>query len=88
MHVKKEVSPMVVGIILGVVLIAVIVIGYRTLAVPHKVETTGSEKDMDRVKKGEPMYTPPPGVVPGSSSTPGGGPGGGMNSYNLTPPPK
>jgi hypothetical protein len=82
--VKKEVSPKVVGIILGVVLVVVIIIGYRTLATPHKTETTGSEPYMEKVKRGEPLYTPPPNVVPGSRT--GGPPGGGMPGYNFTPP--
>jgi uncharacterized membrane protein YfcA len=78
---------MVVGIIMGVVLIVVIIIGYRTLAVPHKVETKGSEADMARVKSGEPMYTPPAGVVPGAPTGSASGGGGMSGGYNLKPPP-
>jgi hypothetical protein len=92
---KKEVSPTVVGIILGVVLVAVLIIGYRTLAPSQKAVTTGSEEYMEKVKRGEPMYTPPPGVVPGSPGAGGSaarvgtGPGGAApgGGYNLTPPP-
>jgi flagellar biosynthesis/type III secretory pathway M-ring protein FliF/YscJ len=86
MQVKKEVSPAVVGVILGVVVILVLFFGYRTLATPQKNETKGSEAYMEKIKQGEPMYTPPPGVVPGAPQ--GGGAGGGMSGgYNLKPPP-
>jgi hypothetical protein len=91
MQVKKEVSPAVVGVILGAVLIVVLIIGYRTLATPQKNDTTGSEAYMEKIKRGEPMYTPPPGVVPGTApaNASGGTSGTGTpNSYNLTPPPR
>jgi len=92
-QVKKEVNPAVVGVILAVVAVAVLFMGYRALAVPDKKDTTGSEKDIQRVKNGEPMYTPPAGVVPGYSgggaagSPPSGAPGGAAGAYNLKPPP-
>jgi hypothetical protein len=85
--VKKEVSPLVIGIVLGVVVIAVVIIGYRTLSTSYKPVTTGSEKDMERVKQGEALYTPPAGV-PGIRTTPPAAGGGGTpGGYNLTPPP-
>lgn len=90
---KKEVSPAVVGVILAVVAVAVLFMGYRALAVPDKKETAGSEKDMQRVKNGELMYTPPAGVpgvvVPGGQggNPPSGAPGGAAGGYNLKPPP-
>jgi hypothetical protein len=87
MHVKKEVSPMVVGIVMGVVLIVVIIIGFRTFGGSSKMETTGSEATMQKVNSGQPMYTPPPGVVPGAPSGNATGGGGSVGGYNLTPPP-
>lgn len=88
MQVKKEVSPMVVGIIMGVVLIVVIIIGFRTFGGSSKLETTGSEETMERVKSGQPMYTPPAGVPGVTTQQPGNtGGGGGVGGYNLNPPP-
>lgn len=81
---KKEVSPAVVGAVLAVVAVVVLFFGYRAFVVPQKKDTSGSEPYMEKVNRGEALYTPPPGIVPGSS--PGGAPGGAMGGYNLKPP--
>jgi ABC-type cobalt transport system substrate-binding protein len=85
-QVKKEVSPMVIGIVMGVVLIVVIIIGFRTFGGSSKMDTTESKEHIEKVQSGQPLYQPPPGVVPGAPSGNAGG-GGSVGGYNLTPPP-
>jgi hypothetical protein len=77
--VKKEIPPVVVWVILGVIVLIVAGVGYRLFG-PRNVEMdkTGSEESIKQFQETGTFYTPPPGVVPGA---PGGGmapPGGGM----------
>jgi hypothetical protein len=88
--VKKEISPAVVGVVLVVVVVLVIGIGYKVLAGPGgKMDTTGSEKDIERVKKGEAFYQPPANApVPKAGGDAAGGGSGQstLGGYNLHPP--
>jgi len=84
---KKEVSPAVVWAIIGVVLVVVIIVGFKMLRTPSNFDTKGSEEAMKKVQAGQPLYTPPggmpsPGVgftPPGSTRPTGGGPSAMMN---------
>lgn len=70
---KKELPPAVVWGVIAVIVIAVIGIGYKVLG-PTKTEFDkgGSEQMMQKVKSGQPMYTPPAGApVPGAPPAPG-----------------
>ncbi len=89
---KKQLSPAVVWGLLTVVVLVVVVVGYKMLAGGgYKASTIADKAKMDAVTTGkEQMYTPPkdvPGIVipgrEGAAPAPGGGGAGG---YNLTPP--
>jgi len=71
---KKEVDPKVLWLSLGVVLIAVIFIGYRMLGGPgYKANTSGGEEIQKKYKETGTFYQPPPGIVSGSGpSAPSG----------------
>ncbi len=62
---KQEVSPpVVIGIIVLVVAIAVGFIYMRSRAPSFQAQTGGSEQAMDKVKQGGTLYQPPPGINP------------------------
>jgi len=97
--VKQQLNPVVFWVVLGVVAVAVILVGYRMFGPSRfKAETTGSEQAMQRVQRGEKFYQPPtnapipgnPGYVPTGGTGPmmGGSSGGQSGPYNLTPPPR
>ncbi len=87
---KKEISPAVVGVVLVVVAVLVIGFGYKMLAGPGgKLDTTGSEKDIERVKKGETFYQPPSNAPVPKGPNAGANSGSGQSTlggYNLHPP--
>lgn len=80
--VKRELPPGIVWAIIGVVVVVVVLIGYRVLG-PRgsKADTTGSEETIKRVKETGVFYQPPAGApVPGAGGVrpePYGGVGGG-----------
>jgi hypothetical protein len=89
--VKNEVSPALMWVVLGVVLVGVVFIGYRMLGPKNfNAQTKGSENSIQKYQQTGEFYKPPPGVVPQSSAgMPGGvptGPGAARGGYNLTPP--
>jgi uncharacterized membrane-anchored protein YhcB (DUF1043 family) len=62
---RQEVSPpVVIGIIVLVVAIAVGFIYMRSRSPSFQAQTGGSEETMNKVKQGQPMYQPPPGINP------------------------
>ncbi|MCS6859888.1 MAG: hypothetical protein NZT92_06170 [Abditibacteriales bacterium] len=62
---KKEVSPpVVIGVIVLVVAIAVGLIFWRSQAPSFQPQTGGSEEAMGRVRQGDTLYQPPPGIIP------------------------
>ncbi len=65
---KKEVSqPLVIGIIVVVIAVALGLILMRGRSPSFNPQTTGSEEAMQKVKQGQPLYQPPPGApVPGT----------------------
>jgi len=88
----KEISPTVVWVTIAVIVLVVVGIGYKMFGPGgSKMETGGSEATMQRVQKGERMYTPPAGSFgPGGFTPPGaGGPRpGGMPSGVPTGAPR
>ena len=94
---KREISPGLMAVIIGVIAVIVVVIGIKVLGNPgFKAQTTGGEKEMDKWKTTGEFYKPPAGIVPGAPTGGGGGPAGGIptgppgggttGGYNLTPP--
>ncbi len=90
---KKEVDPKVLWLALGVVLIAVIFIGYRMLGSSgYKGTKAGGEEVQKKFKETGTFYQPPPGIVSGGGpsapsgamgmppgmTSPGGGTAGGV----------
>jgi hypothetical protein len=70
-----------VGGILVAVVAVVLVVGFKMLAPPSgKMDTSGSEKLMEQVKQGKPLYqSNAPGIrVPGSPGAGGGAQPGGF----------
>jgi xanthine/uracil permease len=65
---KQEVSPpVVIGVIVLVVAIALGLIYMRGKGTTFKEQTTGSEQAMQQVQQGKPLYQPPPGApIPGA----------------------
>ena len=83
--VRKEVSPTVVWVVLGVLIVIVAVVGYKMFAPrSFKGDTAGSEQAIQNVKQGGTFYTPPAGApVPGAGGTPTTMPSG---YSNFQPP--
>jgi hypothetical protein len=92
---KKEIHPGLVAAVLVVVVALIVFVGYKLMTPTYNKDTSGSERDIERVKQGEAFYTPPKEALAGS--TPAGGgmmytppPGTGVQGggYNLQPPPR
>ncbi len=68
---------------LGKALAATVLLGSLVGCGPEKFQpkTTGSEEYMEKVKQGQPLYTPPPGAPVGNSK-----PGTGMMPPTGTSP--
>ena len=80
---KKEVSPAITWIAVIVVVAVVAVIGFKVFAgPPPDTDKKAGDKTMERVKSGQPMYTPPPGAVHNG----GGGSQMSLPGYNMRPP--
>lgn len=60
---------------LGKVVAATVLVGSLVGCGPEKFQpkTTGSEGYMDKVKQGQPLYTPPPGAPGAAAPGPTGG---------------
>jgi hypothetical protein len=90
--VKNEVSPAIMWVVLGVVLVGVVFIGYRMLGPKgFNAQTKGSEPAIQKYQQTGEFYKPPPGVVPQTNvGMPGGaptGPGGVRPPGMNMPPP-
>ena len=91
---KQQVSPGVMALVLGIVVVVVVIIGFRMLgSKSYQADKAGGQKEMDTFKQTGQFYKPPEGIVPGSRSggppmgLPTGPPGGGGGTgYNLNPP--
>jgi len=81
---KKEVNPAIGWIAVVVVVALVAFFGYRMMAgPPPNLDKKAADQTMEKVKSGQPMYTPPPGAVHNNGGgTPASAPGG----YNMHPP--
>ena len=64
---KNQLSPAMVAVILGVVLVVVVVIGYKMLASGgFKADKTGSEQSVKKAQEQGYFYKPPAGApIPG-----------------------
>lgn len=84
---KKELNPGIVAAVLVVIVGIVVYFGYMKINPPYREDKVGSEKLMEKVKGGEPMYSPPSelGLSTGKAGAQGGASGG---MYNMTPPPR
>lgn len=65
---QREMSPVVVWVLIAVVAIVVIGLGWRFVGPSRfRADTSGSEKAMEQVKQGQPLYQPPANApVPGA----------------------
>ncbi len=68
---KKELNPVVVYVIIGVVVVVVLGLGYTMFGPkPVNYEKAGSEQMMQKVQSGGKMYEPPGKIETGADGKP------------------
>jgi hypothetical protein len=83
---RAPLNPIVAWSIIGVVVLAALAFGFKFLGGGGgQFDKTGSEALMEKVKAGEKLYQPPPGIVPGMSGPGGSAPGSGSNGPMTGP---